>query len=83
MMHSGWWFTLLGTWVLLWQETGENPAFFCYRIACGMFSSARAFALATVPVNPTDHSAARNNAECLTPSFIFFTRFSTPKGSKN
>lgn len=30
--------------LVLWQECGENPALFCYRIGVGAFATARAHA---------------------------------------
>ena len=41
MIRSGWWLALFGALVAVWQETGENPALFCYRIGLDAFSSVR------------------------------------------
>jgi hypothetical protein len=74
MNYRGWWMNLISTAVALWQESGENPALFCYLMGWDAFSQARASALVPIPV------AVRNNSECLTPSSTSFTRCSTPRG---
>jgi hypothetical protein len=38
--------------LVLWQECGENPALFCYRIGVGAFATVRSRALARVPAGP-------------------------------
>ena len=45
MIRSAWWLALFGTLVAVWEETGENPALFCYRIGWDAFSSVRDRAL--------------------------------------
>ena len=35
--------------MVLWQECGENPALFCYRIGVGAFATVRSRALGRVP----------------------------------
>jgi len=74
MNYRGWWLNFVGTAVAAWQESGENPALFCYLMGWDAFSNVRAAALVPIPV------PVRNNSECLTPSSNSFTRCSTPRG---
>jgi hypothetical protein len=74
MNYRGWWLNFAGTAVATWQESGENPALFCYLMGWDAFSNVRAGALDPIAV-PT-----RNNSECLTQSSTSFTHYSTPKG---
>jgi hypothetical protein len=74
MNYRGWWMNLISTAVALWQESGENPALFCYLMGWDAFSNVRAGALAPIAVR------IRNNSECLTLSSTSFTHYSTPKG---
>ena len=74
MRYHGWWLNFIGTAVAAWQESGENPALFCYLMGWDAFSNVRAGALAPIAVR------IRNNSECLTPSSNSFTRCSTQKG---
>jgi hypothetical protein len=73
MTYSGWWLHFIGTAVAAWQESGENPFFFCYLMGWDAFSIVRAGVLMPVAVQ------TRTNAECLTPSSTSFTRCSTPR----
>lgn len=73
MKYRGWWLNFIGTAVSAWQESGENPALFCYLMGWGAFSNVRGGVLAPIAVR------IRNNSECLTPSSTSFTRYSTPK----
>jgi len=57
----------------LWEETGQNPFVFCYRIAWGAIWNLRAHAWSLIAA-PT-----RSNAECLTPSSTSSTHYSAPK----
>jgi hypothetical protein len=78
------WLLALGVPVLLWHECGEDVGVFCYRIGVGTFTRLRSRVLVPVPVgNSLQRSAARNNAECSTPSFTSSTRFLTPTDSGN
>ena len=72
------WLAALTVPLLLWHECGEDVGVFCYRIGLGAFASLRTRALVPVPVTNSVHPcAARNNAECSTPSFISSTRSTT------
>ena len=63
--------------IFLWHECGEDFGVFCYRIGSGAFSGFRSRLLA--PVRTSDsYSAARNNAECSTPSFTSSARSLAP-----
>lgn len=46
------WLTLCTAYVLLWQECGENPLVFCYRIVWGAFTTVRSRALVPVRLSP-------------------------------
>ena len=70
--------------IFFWHECGEDVGVFCYRIGSGAFAGLRSRTLVPVPAgNAIDPSAKRNNAECLTPSFVSSTPFSTPTDSGN
>jgi len=70
--------------LLLWHECGEDVGVFCYRIGLGAFTNLRSRALVPVPVRNSDYpSAARNNAECSTPSFTSSTLYTTRKDFRN
>lgn len=76
-MFSHWCLHLVTQTVALWQESGENPAVFCYLIGWGMFVGLRSRQLA-----PIFHTA-RPEAACWTPSVNSCTRSTVPKGSGN
>jgi hypothetical protein len=74
MRYRGWWLNFVTNAVSAWQESGENPALFCYLMGWDAFSQVRLGELVPIPV------PMRNNSECLTPSRTSFTRCSTPRG---
>ena len=80
MIRNAWWLIRANMLVLLWQECGENPAVFCYRISLGVFATARARGYVNFP-SLQDNS--RDNAECLTQFFTSSTRFLTPRDSRS
>ena len=43
MNHMAGWVGMFMTAVVLWQECGENPALFCYRIGWDAFRGRREF----------------------------------------
>ena len=67
--------------ILIWHESGENPALFCYRIGHGFFQSARnrAFVLARVPVAARTPMTQRTNTACSTRSSTFSVRSIIPR----
>ena len=73
MRYRGWWMNFVSSAVALWQESGENPALFCYLMGSGTFSSLRSHQLIPIPV------PVRNASFCLNPSAICSTRFTTSK----
>jgi hypothetical protein len=82
MIRLGVLLAAVGALIFLWHECGEDLGVFCYRIGSGAFTGSRSRALVPVPVrNSNDYSVARNNPECLTPSFASSTRFLTPTDS--
>ncbi len=74
MRYRGWWLNFVSTAVSAWQESGENPALFCYLMGWDAFWNIRAGALVPIAV------PIRNNSECLTRSTTSFTRCSIQKG---
>jgi hypothetical protein len=44
MNHTAWWVGMFATAVALWQECGENPALFCYRIGWVPFAGGKSSA---------------------------------------
>jgi len=58
MRYHGWWLNFIGNVVAAWQESGENPALFCYLMSSGTFSGLRAHALIPIRV------PARNESIC-------------------
>jgi hypothetical protein len=73
MNYRGWWLNFIGTTVAAWQESGENPALFCYLMGSGTFSSLRSHQLILIPI------PVRNESLCWNPSATCSTRFTTSK----
>jgi len=69
------WFSLVANTVVLWEESGENLAIFCYFISWGTFAILRSRTFALIPIS------ARRETVCFNPSFTSFTHFTTRKGS--
>ena len=66
--------------LVLWQECGENPALFCYRIGVGAFSSVRSRGLVLVPAwRPGLQRPLRTRIECSNPSATCSTPYTTSK----
>jgi hypothetical protein len=70
MMRYSAWVAAVSTCVLIWHECAENPAFFCYRIGLGAFTTVRSRALTLAPVM---QFTARNDPRCSTRSGICST----------
>jgi len=64
--------------VVLWQECGENPPLFCYRIGVGALAAVRSRAQLAARANAPER-ATRNRFPCSNPSGICFTRSMTSK----
>jgi hypothetical protein len=62
MMHLNSLLVLMASAMVQWQESGENPALFCYLIGWGTYLSLRSRAMAPIPVSQ------RRNAPCLNSS---------------
>ena len=73
MIYGGWWLNFVSSAVSAWQESGENPALFCYLMGSGTFSSLRSHALIPIRVS------VRNESICWNPSATCSTRFTTSK----
>lgn len=74
MRYRSWWMGVCGGLLCQWEEAGENPALFCYRIAWGTI-----WTVCAARVSPSD-AHLRKNAECLTPSSTSSTHCLIPKG---
>jgi hypothetical protein len=73
MRYRGWWLNFISTAVALWQESGENPALFCYLIGSGTFSGLRAHQLIPIP------APVRNAPLCWNPPATCSIRSSMSK----
>jgi hypothetical protein len=73
MRYRGWWMNFISTAIAFWQESGENPALFCYLIGSGTFFCLRSQQLIPIRV------PVRNESLCWNPSAICSTRFTTSK----
>jgi len=72
--------SLSASMVLLWQECGENPFVFCYRIGHGAFTTTRACVLVPVPVVVIPiHRHTRTCAACSNQFDTFSTHSMTRK----
>ena len=76
MMRYGALMAVIAAWAVLWQECGENPGLFCYRIGMDAFMGIRARAMVLAPVA---NFSARNNLRCSNRSAIFSTLSTTSK----
>ena len=76
-MNSHGWYLIFVTMIAAWQESGENPAVFCYLMMWGtaavVWDRLRALSPAFV----------RLETACSKPSVIFFTRSTIPTNSPN
>jgi len=77
MIFPGWWVSLVSSTVAMWQESGENPAVFCYLIGWGIFAIFRSRTLAPIPIS------VRHETACSKPSCTFSARSTAPTGSEN
>ena len=73
MRYRGWWLNIVSTAVSAWQESGENPALFCYLMGSGTFSGMRSHQLIPIPV------PVRNESLCWNPYATCSTRSSMSK----
>ena len=73
MRYNGWWLNFIGNVVAAWQESGENPAFFCYLMGSGTLSGLRAHQLIPIRV------PVRNESICWNPSATCSIRSSMSK----
>ena len=62
MIRLGWLLIACAAYFLLWQECGENPLVFCYRIAWSVFDSLRSRALVPVRVSSRKNTAWSNSS---------------------
>jgi hypothetical protein len=75
VIASRWCLQALSVAVAAWQESGENPALFCYLIAWGTFAALRSRKFV-----PTLNSA-RHEPACSNRFFTSFIRSMTPRDS--
>ncbi len=64
MIGASWWVPMVSSAVALWQESGENPAVFCYLIGWSTFANFRSRARAPIP------NSMRYETACWNPSTI-------------
>lgn len=76
-MNSRNWLFILTTSIAAWQESGENPAIFCYLMMWGAAAVLRERMRTLIP------AIARLQAACSKPSGTFFIRSTVPTGSDN
>lgn len=76
MKEQSKWFFVLASMVGAWEESGENPAIFCYLIIWAAVAIFRERARTLRP-------AFVRLAACSRPSATFFTRFIPPTASEN
>jgi hypothetical protein len=69
------WMTAIGACVVIWNECGENPALFCYRIGISAFGSVRSRGELAAAMNPI----TRNNSRCSNLYGIFSARSTMSK----
>lgn len=62
--------------ILLWQECGENPAVFCYRISMGAYVTAKSRGFVKLPALQIRQ---RFSAACSNSSASFSTESTTSK----
>ena len=66
--------------MVLWQECGENPLLFCYRMGVGAFANVRSRSLVPVRVERASwRRPLRNRFACSNPSATYYTRSTTLK----
>ncbi len=69
MMQPHWLIPVLAPAVALWQESGENPALFCYLIGWGTYLNLRSRAMAPIPVTVRHEAPCSNSSgNCSTAS---------------
>lgn len=65
------WVRVVSAAVAFWQESGENPAVFCYLIGWGTFAAFRSRTLAPIPISVRHETACWNpSATSSTPSMM-------------
>jgi hypothetical protein len=77
MIRPAWWLLMVCATLVLWEECGENPAIFCYRIVWEGITGLRTRVLFPIPV------LVRTEAACCNPSFTSFSRSTIPKEFNN
>ena len=73
MIRIGWWLAAFAAYVVLWNECGENPLVFCYRIGWSALTIVRFRALVPVRI------PSRTSAACSNSSVTFSTRSTMSK----
>ena len=74
MIPRGWWVYSFHSAILLWNECGEDPFIFCYRISQGAFVVVYRRTAARLPSRPL-----RTKPDCSTPSASLSTTYTTLK----
>jgi hypothetical protein len=77
MIRRAQWYPALSHMVVVWEESGENLALFCYFMGWGALAMLRAHVVAPIL------SSKRLETVCSNPSSTFSVNSITPKGSEN
>ena len=77
MMQREHWFVLASATATVWQESGENPAIFCYLISWDAYAELRSRLLAIIP------DTARHESACWNQSFTSSARSTALTDSRN
>jgi hypothetical protein len=72
MILPRYWLPLVTNAIALWQESGENPAVFCYLIGWGTFATYRSRTLASITIS------VRHETACWNPSDTSSTHSTMP-----
>jgi hypothetical protein len=71
------WYSILAHVAVLWEESGQNLAIFCYLIGWGSLMLLRSQKLAPIPI------PVRPKADSWNRSFTFSANYIVRKGSEN
>ncbi len=71
MKRFEWLMPVVAPTVVMWQESGENPALFCYLIGWGTYMNLRSRTTAPIPVTVRHEAPCSNSSSsCSTVSMM-------------
>jgi hypothetical protein len=76
MIPRSHWYPALSHLIVTWEESGENPALFCYFMVWGALAMLRVHVVAPI-------LSKRLETACSNPSSTFSAHSITPKGSES